>query len=191
VITTYGMSETCGGCVYDGRPLAGVRLRTAPDGRIGIAGPVLFSGYWPGGSGPGSAGQGAGPGGERWFWTSDLGEIGPDGRLAVRGRADDVINSGGEKVIPGEVEAALGTIAGVRDVVVVGVADPEWGEAVTAVIVPADQAAPPELGWLREQARGLLPGYAAPRRLVVVTEIPVLGSGKPDRQALREMAARA
>jgi O-succinylbenzoic acid--CoA ligase len=186
VITTYGMSETCGGCVYDGLPLDGVRLRTGPDGRIGIAGPVLFSGYWPDGGGPA-----AGPDGERWFQTSDLGQIGAGGRLTVRGRADDVINSGGEKVVPGEVETVLGTIAGVRDVVVVGVPDPEWGEAVTAVLVPADGAVPPELGWLRERARERLPGYAAPRRIVVVAQIPLLSSGKPDRQALREIAARA
>jgi O-succinylbenzoic acid--CoA ligase len=186
VITTYGMSETCGGCVYDGRPLDGVRLRTGPDGRIGIAGPVLFSGYWPD-----SGGLAADADGGRWFWTSDLGRIGADGRLAVRGRADDVINSGGEKVVPGEVENVLGTMAGVRDVVVVGVPDPEWGEAVTAVVVLADGAAPPELSWLRGRVRERLPGYAAPRRLVVVAEIPMLSSGKPDRQALREIAARA
>ncbi len=142
---------------------------------IGIAGPVLFSGYWPDGGGPDGGGRHAGDSGsERWFWTSDLGQIGADGRLAVRGRADDVINSGGEKVVPGEVETVLGTIAGVRDVVVVGVADQEWGEAVTAVIVPADGAAPPELGWLREQVRERLPGYAAPRRMVFVAQIPML-----------------
>jgi O-succinylbenzoic acid--CoA ligase len=74
---------------------------------------------------------------------------------------------------------------------VVGVPDPEWGEAVTAVVVAADGAAPPELGRLRDRAREVLPGYAAPRRLVLVPEIPLLGSGKPDRQALRNLAARA
>jgi O-succinylbenzoic acid--CoA ligase len=211
VITTYGMSETCGGCVYDGLPLAGVRLRTGPGGLIGIAGPVLFSGYWPvlssaqpssssamPSSPAASAGQTGGrppsggtAGDDGWFWTSDLGEIDGGGRLTVRGRADDVINSGGEKVIPGEVETVLGTFPGVRDVVVIGVPDPEWGEAVTAVIVPADQAAPPQLPRLRAQARELLPGYAAPRRLLVLSEIPVLASGKPDRQALRQIAARS
>jgi o-succinylbenzoate---CoA ligase len=193
VITTYGMSETCGGCVYDGLPLDGVRLRTSPAGLIGIAGPVLFSGYWPGPlqgtQSPGA--QASGRAADGWFWTADLGEIGAGGRLAVRGRADDVINSGGEKVVPGEVESVLGTFPGVRDVVVVGVPDPEWGEAVTAVVVAADGAAPPELGRLRDRAREVLPGYAAPRRLVLVPEIPLLGSGKPDRQALRNLAARA
>jgi O-succinylbenzoic acid--CoA ligase len=203
VVTTYGMSETCGGCVYDGLPLDGVRLRigsagpgTGPSdpgstaaspagraGRIGIAGPVLLSGYWPRGSRDAVDAEG-------WFWTSDLGQLGNDGRLTVRGRADDVINTGGEKVVPGEVEAVLGTIDGVRDVVVIGVPDTEWGEVVTAVVVPADPAAPPDLARLRGRARDSLPGYAAPRRLLVMAEIPVLPSGKPDRLALRRAGQR-
>ncbi|HEU5418000.1 MAG TPA: AMP-binding protein [Streptosporangiaceae bacterium] len=192
VVTTYGMSETCGGCVYDGRPLEGVRLRiTAADqpappgtaGRIGITGPVLLSGYWPRGSRAATDRDG-------WFWTSDLGSLDSDGRLTVRGRADDVINTGGEKVIPGEVEAVLGTIRGVRDVVVIGVPDSEWGEVVTAVVVPADPAAPPDLAALRAGARDSLPGYAAPRRMLVMADIPVLPSGKPDRLALRRAGQR-
>ena len=211
VITTYGMSETCGGCVYDGRPLDGVRVRLSDRGLIGISGPVLFSGYWsaqPGGSasgGPapggsasgGSAAGGSAPGGaasgsgldDGWFWTSDLGVLDDTGRLTVRGRADDVINSGGEKVVPGEVEAVLGTLDGVRDVVILGMPDSEWGEIVTAVIVPEDPGVPPELARLRAQARERLPGFAAPRRLILVAEIPMLASGKPDRQALRAAAA--
>jgi O-succinylbenzoic acid--CoA ligase len=242
VITTYGMSETCGGCVYDGVPLDGVRVRISDAGLIGLAGPVLFSGYWPasasraapgdhvapgdrGAAGdhavPGDRGAGdraapgdhgapgdhaapgdrdgagdpAGPGGpapgDGWFWTSDLGALDGAGRLTVRGRADDVINSGGEKVVPGEVESVLGTLGGVRDVVIVGVPDSEWGEIVTAVIVPEDPAAPPELARLRAQARERIPGYAAPRRLILVAEIPMLASGKPDRQALRAAAQAA
>jgi O-succinylbenzoic acid--CoA ligase len=205
VVTTYGMSETCGGCVYDGLPLDGVRLRIAaggpPDapsaasgggadraaagaaGRIGIAGPVLLAGYWP----PGSR---AATDDEGWFWTSDLGRLDSSGRLTVHGRADDVINTGGEKVIPGEVEAVLGTIRGVRDVVVIGVPDSEWGEVVTAVVVPADPAEPPDLARLREAALGSLPGYAAPRRLLVMAELPVLPSGKPDRLALSRESQR-
>ena len=205
VVITYGMSETCGGCVYDGLPLDGVRAELGQDALIRIAGPVLFSGYWPGGDGgslpggpPGNcgpaadaAGAGAPAGAGGWFTTSDLGALDAEGRLIVRGRADDVINTGGEKVLPGEVESVLGTISGVRDVVVIGSADPEWGELVTAIVVPADPAAPPGLGVLRAGARDRLPGYAAPRRLLLVPEIPLLASGKPDRQALRSMAQRS
>jgi acyl-CoA synthetase (AMP-forming)/AMP-acid ligase II len=184
VVTTYGMSETCGGCVYDGLPLDGVRLRISDGGLIGIAGPVLFSGYWSPQSGDPAPDGG-------WFWTSDLGALDGAGRLTVRGRADDVINSGGEKVVPGEVESVLGTLDGVRDVVIVGVPDSEWGEIVTAVIVPEDPAVPPELARLRALARERIPGYAAPRRLILVAEIPMLASGKPDRQALRAAAQAA
>jgi O-succinylbenzoic acid--CoA ligase len=183
VITTYGMSETCGGCVYDGLPLDGVRLRISDAGLIGISGAVLFSGYRP----RPAAGPALDPDG--WFWTADLGAVDGAGRLTVRGRADDVINSGGEKVVPGEVESVLGTLDGVRDVVIVGVPDSEWGELVTAVIVPEDPAVPPELARLRAQARERIPGFAAPRRLILVAEIPMLASGKPDRQAVRAVAA--
>jgi o-succinylbenzoate---CoA ligase len=191
VITTYGMSETCGGCVYDGLPLDGVRVRVSEAGLIGISGAVLFSGYRPEpAAGPAAGGPGGGAlDADGWFWTSDLGALDGAGRLTVRGRADDVINSGGEKVVPGEVESVLGTLDGVRDVVIVGVPDSEWGELVTAVIVPEDPAVPPELARLRAQARERIPGFAAPRRLILVAEIPMLASGKPDRQALRAVAA--
>ena len=102
VITTYGMSETCGGCVYDGIPLDRVRLGIGADSRIRIAGPVLFSGYRLRPDLTAEATDGA------WFITSDLGSVGPDGLLTVRGRADDVITTGGEKVLAADVEAALG-----------------------------------------------------------------------------------
>jgi o-succinylbenzoate---CoA ligase len=193
VVTTYGMSETCGGCVYDGLPLDGVRAEIGAGSLIRIGGPVLFSGYRlpPGLPGsPGSPRLPAGAAGsDGWFTTSDLGSLDDGGRLTVRGRADDVINTGGEKVLPAEVESVLGTTGGVRDVVVVGVPDPEWGELVTAVVVAADPAAPPDLAGLRARARDRLPGYALPRRLLVVGELPMLASGKPDRQALRLAAA--
>jgi o-succinylbenzoate---CoA ligase len=179
VVTTYGMSETCGGCVYDGVPLDGVSVEVGADGRIRIAGPVLFSGYRLRPDLSAAARDG------RWFVTSDLGAFSPSGELLVRGRADDVINTGGEKVIAAEVEAALGCCAGVREAVVVGRADAEWGEVVTAVVVPADPSAPPLLADLRAHVRERLPGYAAPAALVLVPEIPMLPSGKPDRAALR------
>ena len=102
VITTYGMSETCGGCVYNHVPLDGVQLRTAPDGRIQINGPVLFSGYR---NRPDLTELALEEDG--WFTTSDLGSISPDGRLSVAGRADDMINTGGHKVSPHEIAAIL------------------------------------------------------------------------------------
>jgi len=186
VITTYGMSETCGGCVYDGVPLDGVAVRSSDDGRLRIAGPVLMNRYYgqpeltaaalvrrdPGGRPPGS------PGVE--FVTSDLGVVDADGIVTVRGRADDVINTGGHKVIPGEVAAALSTCPSVREVVVVGRADAEWGERVVAVVVPAEGIDPPTLELLRTHVRSALPRYACPSEVVLVDALPALPNGKPD-----------
>jgi O-succinylbenzoic acid--CoA ligase len=182
VVTTYGMSETCGGCVYDGMPLDGVRVAVGDDGLIRIAGPVLFSGYR---RQPEVTMTEEGEAGG-WFTTSDLGSVGPTGLLTVRGRADDVINTGGEKVVGAEVAAALEACREVRAAAVVGRPDPEWGERVTAVIVPADPAMPPDLGSLRAHVRLTLPAWAAPRELVLVDELPMLPSGKPDLRALRD-----
>jgi O-succinylbenzoic acid--CoA ligase len=182
VITTYGMSETCGGCVYDGDPLDGVSVRIGADSRIQLAGPVLFSGY------RGQPGLTAAALDGGWFVTSDVGEVDARGRLTVRGRADGMINTGGEKVSAGEVASVLEDCPEVREAVVVGRPDPEWGELVTAIVVPADPAAPPGLDALRAFTRGRLPDYAAPRAVVVVPAVPLLSSGKPDLQALRLLA---
>ncbi len=183
VVTTYGMTETCGGCVYDGEPLDGVRVGTGTDGRIRISGPVLFSRYRLAPELTSAALD------DGWFVTSDLGEV-TDGRLVVRGRADDVINSGGEKVVAGEVEQVLRGCPGVRDAVVVGTPHPDWGERVTAMVVPADGADPPPLDEVRAYVKDRLPRYAAPQAMVLVSELPMLASGKPDRQRIRDIAVR-
>jgi O-succinylbenzoic acid--CoA ligase len=181
VVTTYGMTETCGGCVYDGIPLEGVRVRIGDeDNRIWIGGPVLFSGYR---GGPEVLRDG-------WFRTGDLGRMGSEGRLVVRGRADDVINTGGALVVPGEVAAVLQTCMGVRDVAVLGQPDPEWGERVIAVVVPADPANPPTLELLRLHVKERLPRYAAPSRVVMVDAVPMLPSGKHDLARLRRELLR-
>jgi O-succinylbenzoic acid--CoA ligase len=186
VVTTYGMSETCGGCVYDGVPLAGVRAETAAGGLIRIAGDVLFSGYRNDPALTARVIDRQAPGGP-WFVTSDLGATGPDGRLTVRGRADDVINTGGEKVVPGEVEQALGSCPGVAEAVVIGRPDPDWGQRVTAFVVPSNPARPPALEEVRAHVRAIMGSYAAPRELRLVAAIPMLPSGKADREALRSI----
>jgi o-succinylbenzoate---CoA ligase len=191
VVTTYGMTETCGGCVYDGRPLDGVQIAIRDEddartpaagdgsGRIWIGGPVLFSGYRSGPRGVASLD------GVPWFRTGDVGLLDAEGRLTVAGRADDVINTGGHKVIPGQVAAALESCPGVRDVAVVGQPDPEWGERVIAVVVAADPADPPALELLRLHVRERLPRYAAPSRVVMADVIPMLPSGKHDIARLK------
>jgi o-succinylbenzoate---CoA ligase len=179
VVTTYGMSETCGGCVYNGVPLDDVKVRTDRAGRIQISGPVLFSGYR---NRPDLTEQALGGG---WFTTSDLGEVNEAGHLAVQGRTDEMINTGGHKVAPGEVAAILETVPSVREAAVFGEPDSHYGERVTAVVVPASFATPPRLEELRAAVRRKLPAYAAPRALLIVRTIPLLPSGKPDLATLR------
>ena len=183
VVTSYGMTETCGGCVYDGEPLDGVRVIAGQDGRIRISGTVLFSRYRLAPELTRAALQ------DGWFVTSDLGEL-DGGRLVVRGRADDVINSGGEKVVAGEVEHVLRGCPGVGDAVVVGTPDPDWGERVTAMVVAAGASAPPSLEEIRAYVRDRLPRYAAPQAMVLMADLPMLASGKPDRQLIRDIAIR-
>ncbi|MFD0690007.1 AMP-binding protein [Actinomadura fibrosa] len=179
VHTTYGMSETSGGCVYDGVPLDGMRAALDPDGRIRLAGGSLFTGYRLRPDLTAATRDGD------WFLTQDLGAL-DGGRLRVRGRIDDVINTGGEKVVAGEVAAALARHPRIRDVVVVGRPDPEWGERVTAVVVPAPGSTEaPRLPELRAFVRETMPAYAAPHELELVEAIPLLPSGKPDRARLR------
>lgn len=174
VVTTYGMTETSGGCIYDGVPLDGVRV--AVDGRIRLAGPVLALGYRlrPDLTAESFAGG--------WFTTGDLGELGPDGRLVIHGRADDVVVTGGEKVAPSAVEAALSAHPAVVEAVVVGLPDREWGQRVVAVVV---LRAPLTLQQAREHVAASLPRVAAPRELRVVRALPLLASGKIDRAAVR------
>ncbi|MDD7965150.1 o-succinylbenzoate--CoA ligase [Actinomycetospora lemnae] len=175
LVTTYGMSETCGGCVYDGRPLDGVTVDLEPDGRIVLGGATVAAGY----RGAVSEADRAAFTGDG-FRTNDLGAWSPDGRLAVLGRADDVIVTGGENVAPATVERALLAQDGVREACVVGVPDPEWGARVVAAVVGdgLDGEA------LRAAvAPGL--GRAAPRAVTVLDALPLRGIGKPDRAALR------
>jgi len=177
------MTETCGGCVYDGVPLDGVQVAATADGRIRIAGPVLFSGYRLAPELTAAVLQ------DGWFAASDLGEVSAAGRLVVRGRVDDVINTGGEKLDAGEVEDVLRDCPGVRDVAIVGIPDPDWGERVTAVIVPADTQAPPRLDELQAYVRDRLARHAVPRSAVFVVALPMLASGKPDKQLIKDLAA--
>jgi o-succinylbenzoate---CoA ligase len=170
VVTTYGMSETSGGCVYDGKPLRGVEVEVG-DGPIRVRGPVLAKAYR---SGPLLEADG-------WFRTGDVGAW-RDGRLVVLGRADDVVVTGGEKVAPAAVEARLREHPSVVDAAVVGVPDEEWGQRVVAVVV---LSGPLTLAEARDVVSGPLPRAAAPRQLRVVDALPLLPSGKIDRMRLR------
>ncbi|MFI0469865.1 o-succinylbenzoate--CoA ligase [Saccharopolyspora sp. 5N102] len=176
VTTTYGMSETSGGCVYDGRPLdvANVHVDGAT-GPIRLAGPMLARGYRHQPDAPAFA--------DGWFRTGDLGRW-QDDRLEVLGRADDMIISGGVNVAPLPVERVLTEQPGVREACVLGVPDQEWGQAVVAAVVPADPAAPPAEDALRATVRERLGAAASPKRIAFLSELPLRGPGKPDRRAL-------
>ncbi len=178
VVQTFGMSETCGGCVYDGRPLDGVEVRIGDGGEVLLRGPVLFDGY---GGEPERTERALVDG---WFHTDDLGQLEPDGRLRVLGRSDDVIISGGLKVPAGVVAAMIATDVALLGVEVVGVPDEQWGERVVAVVA-ADN--PASLDRVRDLVE---PRTWAPRQLVVVEALPLLSNGKPDRVAIKELAAR-
>ncbi|MEY9212617.1 AMP-binding protein [Thermobifida halotolerans] len=181
VVTTYGMSETCGGCVYDGLPLDGAAVEVDSEGRIWLSGPMLCDGYR---LRPDlTAHHLVERDGRRWLRTGDLGVL-EEGRLRVRGRMDDVINTGGHKVVAAEVAALLNRMDAVAEAVVVGRPDPEWGQRVSAVVVPADPAAPPTLEQVRDWVGAHLPRYAAPRELDLRAELPLLASGKPDLRRL-------
>jgi O-succinylbenzoic acid--CoA ligase len=181
-VTTYGMTETAGGCVYDGEPLDGVEVRIV-DGGVELSGPVLALGYR---LDPVATAEAFVDG---WFRTRDAGRL-SDGRLTVTGRLDDVVITGGVNVAPQAVEAALREHPDVADVVVFGRPDEEWGARIVAAVVPSAGASP-TLAALRPWVTARLGAPAAPRELHLLTAVPTLHTGKPDRGAVaREVAAR-
>jgi O-succinylbenzoic acid--CoA ligase len=189
VMRTYGMSETAGGCVYDGVPLDGVAVRidggaetaaTSNEGRIVLGGATLAKGY----RNPVSPDPFVEPG---WFHTDDIGVVDDSGVLRVLGRVDEAISTGGLTVLPQLVEAALATHPAVAESAVFGVADERLGQRVVAAIVLAPGRAAPTLAELRAHVASTLSSTAAPREVHVVNELPRRGIGKVDR---RELAAR-
>lgn len=175
VVRTYGMSETCGGCVYDGVALSGVQVRVGSEGRISLGGATVAAGYrnMP------DHNSFAEPG---WFHTDDFGEL-EDGRLRVLGRLDEAISTGGLTVVPQVVEAALGAHPLVAECAVFGVPDGRLGQRVAAAVVPS-AAGTPTLEDLRAHVTAALDGTAAPRELHLLDELPRRGIGKLDRRAL-------
>ncbi len=173
VVATYGMTETGSGIAYDGVPLPGVEVRVE-DGELLLRGPMLLRCYRDG-TDPRRA--------DGWFPTGDLGEV-VDGRIRVHGRRGDLIITGGENVWPAAVERALAGAPGVAEVAVVGRPDPEWGQRVVAVVVPADPTDPPSLDALRGHVKAALPAYAAPTVVELVDQLPRTASGKVRRRDL-------
>jgi O-succinylbenzoic acid--CoA ligase len=186
VVTTYGMSESAGGCVYDGRALPTTSIAFDDELRIHLGGATIAHGYLARPDLTRDA-FGTDEDGVRWFRTDDVGHLDERARLRVDGRVDDLVNTGGMKVAPRVVEEALSEhVAGVREVVVVGTPDAEWGQVVSALVVLEPGAVVRSLtaAEVRSRLRGILPDHALPRRVVVAPEVPVAGPGKPDRRAI-------
>ena len=170
-VATYGLTETFSGVVYEGWPLDGVELRIH-DNEVQLRCPMLLRCYRDD-TDPRTA--------DGWFPTGDAGALSDEGQLSVFGRMDDMITTGAEKVWPVAVERILADLPGIAEVAVVGRPHPEWGQAVTTVIVPADPAAPPELEALREAVKAQLPAFCAPQNLELVSELPQTPLGKTQR----------
>ncbi len=182
VVTTYGMTETCGGCVFDGVALDGVRVEVDAGGAITIGGPVLFSGYH------GRPDLTAAVLRDGVLRTADIGRFDAAGRLEVLGRSDDVIVTGGVNVAAADAAALVAGHPRVVEAEVVGLPDERWGQRVVAVVV-AD-APVPGLPELRAFVTARATAPHAPHGLVVVDELPRLPTGKVDRLAVRRLAER-
>jgi O-succinylbenzoic acid--CoA ligase len=192
VVSTYGMTETGSGVVYDGLPLEGVEVcvrsaggkfpsegdKAAAEGEILIRAPMLFRCYRDGGDGRVKGPDGAAD----WFATGDGGRLRPDGTLVVSGRIDDVITTGAEKVWPDLVERVLSAHPDVLEVAVWKRSDTEWGERVVAWVVPSDDAT--SLEELRHLVAESIAPWAAPKELVIVDDLPRTAAGKVRRREL-------
>lgn len=178
LVLTYGMSETAGGCVYDGAALDGVRVRI-DSGRVVLGGPTIALGYRGLPDHPAFAEPG-------WFRTDDAGTVDDAGLLSIQGRLDEAISTGGLTVVPQVVEAALATHPEVGECAVVGLADERLGQRVVVAVVATG---PVTLAELRTHAAKSLDPTAAPRELYLVDSLPLRGPGKLDRERLRAVLA--
>jgi O-succinylbenzoic acid--CoA ligase len=184
VVATYGLTESCGGVVYDGVPLDRVEVRLGIDDEVQLRGPTVFRGYRLDIRATEQAFTKDG-----WLRTRDAGTL-TEGRLRVHGRLDECIVTGGEKVWPAETERVLREDSSVSDVMVMGLPDPEWGQRVVAVVVPADPADPPTLERIRRLVAERLSPYAAPRQLRLVKRLPRTRGGKLRRTFTRPTSDR-
>lgn len=175
IVTTYGMTETCGGCVYNGTPIAGVEVQTS-NGMIKIKSPTIAYSYlndeqaWVNSFVDG------------WFVTNDLGEF-VDGKLIVYGRADDIIISGGEKISLSAVERALDRKFKENEFAAFSIPDAEWGNALYIAITGDREVSTHEIAAYLEQTLGVV---AKPKGFLILSELPMIGVGKVDQKALAQ-----
>ena len=181
VITTYGMTETGGGVVYNGQPLDNVEIKIVDD-EIFLRCPMLMRSYRSE-----QTSMSTHFFDNDWYATGDLGEIDDNGKLSVYGRKTDLIITGGENVWPSVVEDSLNSHPIVNQVAVRGMPDAVWGQRVVAYVVLNDSNQTSEvklLSDIREHVKQTLPAFCAPQQIVVLSEIPRTSLGKVDIQAL-------
>jgi O-succinylbenzoic acid--CoA ligase len=177
VTTTYGMTETFGGVVYNGRPLDGVVVESI-EHEIVLKSPSLFRGYRLSDATVSTDG---------WFHTHDSGSV-DDGVVKIYGRTDDMINTGGENVWPADVERVIALLNGITEVVVRGLPDATWGERVVAWITSSDGTMFYRDD-IRDHVKKHLPAFCAPAEVRTINEIPKTSLGKVDIAALRQIGA--
>lgn len=177
IVTTYGMTETCGGCVYDGTPIAGVEVKT-DDGVIKIKAPMIAYSYLN------DEGAWKNSFEDGWFVTSDIGEF-IEGKLTVIGRTDDIIISGGEKVSLSAVESALSGKFPENEFAAFSVPDAEWGHALHIAIAGKHAISTREISSHLEENLGVV---AKPKGFLILSELPMIGVGKVDHKALAQAA---
>ena len=169
IVSTYGMSETCGGCVYDGVALDGVSFELTGDGRIKISGPVLADVERENG----------------WFVTNDLGKI-VDGKLQVLGRSDDVIISGGENISLSAIEALINQKFPHLLVAAFSTPDNKWGQALHIAVQSTDEKIKSEVSELLVKSIG---SHAKPKSVLLLDKLPEIGVGKVDRISLAKLVS--
>ena len=200
ILERYGMTET--GMLTSnplegerrpgsvGPPLPGTEVRIVDDadkpvapgevGHVQVRGDNVFSGYW------GMPERNQEEFADGWFRTGDMGSLSFDGYLTIVGRSKDLIISGGYNVYPKEVELALDELPGVRESAVVGVPHPDFGEAVTAVVVPSLPELPPSESDILDALKRRLANFKVPKRVHVVEELPRNAMGKVQKNVLRD-----
>ena len=169
IVTTYGMSETCGGCIYDGVALDGVAYEITEDGRIKISGPVLADVKKENG----------------WFITQDLGKV-VGGKLQVIGRSDDVIISGGENISLSAIEAELNKNFPDLQVAAFATTDSKWGHALHIAVESRDESIKSDLSDLLSKTIG---SHAKPKSVILLDKLPQIGVGKVDRISLAKLVS--
>jgi len=170
IITTYGMSETCGGCIYNGEPLDGVAYEITENSRIKISGPTLAEVEKENG----------------WYFTQDLGKI-VDGKLQVIGRADDVIISGGENISLNAIEEELSKNFPQLHMAAFATSDSKWGQALHVAVQSQDENVKNQISQVLIDAIGK---YAKPKSVILLDKLPEIGVGKVDRMSLAKLVSQ-